>query len=154
LGTKPLRQERLTHSDTLKSQETLIRLINFKLQYPFLSIKEKTIFPMLLANAFLSQANDCKIKPRLKIGNKIYLLGHDIHHFGLRLMDMQVTEGKVKIGGNIIEASVLWKLLKHYSLILFPMALSEAIHMSKEKEKMSYGSIGFDYETKKREDTK
>jgi len=106
---------------------------------------------MLLANSYLSQANDCKIKPRIKIGNKIYLLGHDIHHFGLRLMDMKVTDGKVKISGNIINASDLWQLLKHYSLILFPMALSEAIHMSKEKEKMSYGSVGFDYETKKRE---
>lgn len=123
------------------------------MKYPFLTIKEKTVYPTLLANALLSQANDCKIKPKIKIGTKTYLLGHDIHHFGLTLMDMQVNNGKVLVSGNLVEAAILWKILKKYCLILFPMALGEAIHISREKERITYTSPGYEYETKKREES-
>ena len=103
----------MTHQDTLKAQETLLKLIAVKIQYSFLTDKEKIVLPTLLANSFLSQSNECKIKPKIKIGDRTYILGHDIHHFGLRLMDMQVNNGKIKIAGNEINASLLWKLLKH-----------------------------------------
>lgn len=141
----------MTHQDTLKAQETLLHLINFKTKYPFLTFKERIVFPTLLANAFLSQANECKIKPTLTLNGKVYLLGHDVHHFGLRLLDMKVVDGKTKINGTEIEASILWKILKKYCLILFPMALSEAIHLSKEKERAIYTTPGYEWQIGKKD---
>ena len=120
-------------------------LINLKLKYPFLVKQEKLVFPTLLANALLSQASSTGLKPLLHFDGRTYLLGSDIHNFGLRLMDMRVTNGKTKINGIEINANVLWKELKKYCLMLYPMALAEAIHMSKEKEKRAFLSPGYDF---------
>jgi hypothetical protein len=120
-------------------------LINLKLKYPFLTKGEKLVFPTLLANALLSQASSTGIKPYITIGNRVYLLGSDTHNFGLRLMDMRVTNGKTKVGGIEIDANLLWKTLKKYCLVLYPMSLAEAIHMSKEKEKRAFLSPGYDF---------
>lgn len=121
-------------------------LINRKIQYPFLTYKEKLVYPTLLANALLSQASAVGIKPTLKLNDKVYLLGHDIHHFGLRLMDMRVTNNKTKLGGVEIDANILWKTLKKYCLMLYDYALAEAIHMSKEKEKRAFVSPGYGFQ--------
>jgi hypothetical protein len=146
------RQERLSHKDTIESQEKLREFLDFKIRYPFVSQREKDAIPQILADALWSQGVMSLIKPVLKIDKKIYLLGNDVHHLGLRLIDMKVIERDkhyyTKVDGKEIEAKILWQTLKEYCLILFPKALAESLARSKEKEKRQYTPTVHDFSSR------
>ena len=141
------KQERMTYQDTVKAQDDLRDFLDFKMKYPFVTKKERKTLTRLLADAFLSQAVESGIRPRMRIGNKTCIMASNVHTFGLKLVDMDVDrEHFTRVDGVQVEARELWRVLKEYCLMLFPMALSEAIHMSREKEKKG-GRSGYEFKT-------
>jgi len=129
-----LRQDRLTYLDTLEAQEELRTYLNLKCDYPFVTKKEKNAMPRIVAHALLSQGVMSRIKPVLTVKGKTFLLGNDVHHFALRMVDIKVDkEGFTKIDDERIDARLLWHTLKDYCLVLFPKALAEGLHLSSEK---------------------
>jgi len=111
---------------------------------------EKEKFPVMLANSLLSQGPLSGIKPLVTINGKTFVLGNDIHHFGLRMADIEYQkEGNdyyTYVGGNKIKGTDLWKVLKKYCEMLFSRALAEALSKSREKEKGNRGVSFYDFD--------
>ena len=141
-----LRQDRLTFLDTMEAQEELRTYLNLKCDYPFVAKKEKEVMPKIVAQALLSQGVMSKVKPTMVIDGQTYLLGNDVHHFALRMVDLKVDEnGFTKVGDKLIDAKELWFVLKDYCLMLFPKALAEGLHLSGEKERRMYTTSAYDW---------
>jgi len=141
-----LRQDRLTFLDTLEAQDELRTYLNLKCDYPFVSKKEKTVMPKIVAQALLSQGVLSKIKPTMIIDGKTLLLGNDVHHFALRMVDLKVDKnGYTEVEGKLIDARELWIVLKDYCLMLFPKALAEGLHLSGEKERRMFTTSAYDW---------
>lgn len=136
----------MTHDDTIDSQGKLRTYFDSKIQSPFVRDEEKDLLTRLLADALLSQGVQSNIKPMIKIENKVYMLANNVHTFGLKMCDMFVDErGFTRVDGVEVDARELWKALKEYCLNLFPGALSEAISISREKEKRT-GAESYEFE--------
>ena len=104
---------------------------------------ERQIFFKLISYALMSQPAVNKITPRIKVGNKIYLLGKNIHHFAMRMME--IDSDKVILNGHTIKSVYLWKLIKHYFDQLYGLAQAEAIAKSKEMPKIEQSSKAFGF---------
>lgn len=154
-----------------------------------MTVKEKQFFPKMLAEGLLSQGPLSGIKPMLKIPfnigpphsekitYKVVILGEDIHHFGLRMLNTSsykrcsgcrvifedIKEKQCRhcgresgiyymmIDGVEIESVVLWRLLKGYCERLYSKALAEALSKSREKEKRDYSASFFDWKAGEKE---
>ena len=81
--------------------------------------------------------------PRLKVGNKIVLIGKNIHHFGIRLMEFKSEH--VTIAKQTFKLTELWKVFRDYAYELFPAAQAEALSKSKELPKSEHSIQGHDF---------
>jgi len=141
-----IRQERLTYEDTLDCQKTLIRYIEKKIQVkPYFDDGdegEKAEYFELLSRSLLGQKG-----PRIYITvNGVSIpVGSSVHHFGLNMLNVTTEKTKLIWQGReyIIESRKLWEKLLQSLLELFPDALREALHMSREltREKKLSGVV-------------
>jgi len=127
--------ERLTYQDTIEAQNTLESLIHQKMRNNAgLADWERNKFSKLIGDAFLSQGNNVTLyynKDSIKIP-----LG-PAHTFCLKLKYMQ---GKThtftyKTKKYSIQISEIWSILYKSLPTIFPSAVKEAIHISKEVPK-------------------
>lgn len=140
---------RLTHYDTLQSQKKLRKLLKEKTINPTpLSNDERIEWEQLIADSYLNWGLKCNVYHersdiRLKLGN--------LHTLALKMMDYDDTGTEISSGNKIynIELKTLWDLIYKSSLNVFPYALDEALHISKEiLEREDPGSYQFSYKKK------
>jgi len=127
------RQSRLTFLDTIESQKALLELLKKKKERNVgLSDKEEEDFPELIAFAVLSHASTpctfVNVDGRTSKWN-IYELALQLK--GLRGNIVTLTDGITK-QQYTIQIRDLWHFLEIELKHIFPYALEEAIHMSKE----------------------
>ena len=126
------KQVRLTYQDTICSQAELLTLISSKIRNNTgLSDKESEKFPKLLGDALLSQGNVPKIFYDYD-GIKIPL--GRTHTFALRMNKTQGPRQEIKYEDITTQVNIseLWGLLYDAFMNIFPSAIQEAIHISKE----------------------
>jgi len=129
---KERKQERLTYQDTINSQEELLTLLGWKIRKNVgLSDKEAKEFPKLLGDALLSQGN--KHRLYYEHGNRKIPLGC-VHTFSLKMKSIQGPQQNLNYEdlNIIVPISDLWQLLYDSYLNIFPSAIEESIHISKE----------------------
>ena len=127
------KQIRRTYDDTKKAQAKLRLLILNKIENNIgLTDYEKEIWMDLIADSFMSVGTDQKIyidKPNIRI-----FFG-TLHTFALRFLDWDTkTVFTYNKHDYVFEICILWKKLYECCLEVFPYALADAIHMSKETE--------------------
>ena len=123
----------------------MINFINGKLNgKPYIKDeKEQGEYYTLLSNSMLSQGS-LSGPLRLKIpGYGVVLLGRNIQHFAIRLMDWRSET--VRLGKHIIKTVDLWKLLLEKLYEIFPASQAEALNNSKELARKDISTPGFDY---------
>lgn len=126
-------QRRLTFLDTINSQRELLSLVRRKKDRNVsLNDKEEERFPVLLAYSILSHASTpvtfVNADGRTTKWN-IYELGLDLK--SLRGNRVILTDGQSKVRYEI-RISQLWNFFERELKHIFPFALEEAIHMSRE----------------------
>lgn len=129
-------QIRMTHRDAIRSQRQLRRLVLRKIERNVgLSRKEEEFFDEIIATALLSQGSNIKAFHVLPDGKKLYM--GTVHSFALWMCDIKGSEVTLKNYSNNYKVQIkdLWKTLYRYLIELFPLALDEAIHMSREVTK-------------------
>lgn len=127
------KQIRKTHFDTKNIQKKLRELIKNKIDNNLpLTNEEKDEWDVLIADAFLSVGTDKKVfvnRPATRIA-----FG-SAHTFALRFWDWgNPVVYKYNGGTYTFQIKELWELLYDCCLELFPYALADAVHMSKESE--------------------
>ena len=122
----------------------MINYINGKIKgEPYLtSAEEKGEYFTALSNSLLSQGA-MSSAPRLKVGNQIVLLGKNLQHFAIRLMDIDTDT--VMINKKVIKTVDLWILLLDIMYEIFPAAQAEALSKSKELPKSEHTIQGHDF---------
>lgn len=141
------RQIRKTHQDTKVAQNKMRNIIKNKINNnSILSPDEYNEWVDLVADSFLSIGVDKKVyydKPEIRI-----CFG-SAHTFALRFIDwknpVEYVYNKKKYVFNIKE---LWGILYENCLELFPYALADAVHMSKESEEYEKWE-GYEFTSKK-----
>ena len=137
------KQLRRTHYDTQICQKKLRNIVKEKIKKnEKLTEEECKKWNELTANSFLSVGMDKTVyldTPTLKI-----CFG-SVHTFALRFLDwgnpVVFTYQERKC---TFEIKCLWKLLYEHCLELFPLALADAIRMSREsEEREKWDSYGF-----------
>lgn len=129
-------QIRMTHRDAIRSQKQLRHLVIRKIERNVgLSRKEEEFFDELVATALLSQGSRVKAYHMLPDGRKLYM--GTVHSFALWMCDLKGSEVTLRNYDRIYKVQIknLWKTLYKYFIELFPIALDEAIHMSREVTK-------------------
>lgn len=127
------KQLRRTFDDTKTAQKQLRELILNKIENKnSLTPEEKNIWMDLIANSFLSVGVDQKIyieTPNIRI-----CFG-TLHTFALRFLDWDSKVVYTYQKHNYsFDIETLWEKLYSCCLEIFPYALSDALHMSKETE--------------------
>lgn len=125
-------QIRLTHADCINRQDELMELLQRKIDRNVgLNHEEREDFPDLIANALLSQG---WIDSYQSISDGTQIPMGPVHSFALRMKDLQGPKIKLKFFNKeyIVNISDLWKTLYDYFIRLFPRALEEALHVSRE----------------------
>lgn len=125
-------QIRLTHADCINRQDELMELLQRKINRNVgLNHEEKEDFPDLIANALFSQGwinayHSVYDGTRIPMGS--------VHSFALRMKELQGPNIKLKFFNKeyVVNISDLWKTLYDYLIRLFPRALEEALHVSRE----------------------
>lgn len=127
------RQSRLTFLDTIESQKTLLELVKRKkTRNVGLNDEEEEDFPQLVALSVLSHASTPCIflnKDGRTTQWNIYELALQIK--GLRGKYVTLIDGTTR-QKYTIEIRDLWSFMEIELKHIFPYALEEAIHMSKE----------------------
>jgi len=126
------RQDRLTYRDTIDSQQELSTLLGWKIRKNCgLSDDESKNFPKLLGDALLSQGN--KHKVYYNYHNTKVPLGKT-HTFALRMKSIQGPKQKIKYDAMeiTVKISELWQVLLDSFMQIFPSAIEESIHISRE----------------------
>ena len=125
------RQDRLTFEDTIKAQKELLPFVRDKKKTGNpLSPEEKETFPEKLAYALMSQG---QAKVFYEYNTLRIPLG-TVHTLGLKMLDVKDKQVVISYnqGKYTLETKKLWELLYINFMTVFPRALEEAIHMSKE----------------------
>lgn len=157
---KDLSQQRLTLEDALRSQMELLRFVRHQIDtepHYLQSEDERQQFFQLLSFALLSQGST-SMAPRTPIKNskgmiiRVILLGNDIHHFALKLMDVTTSHSKITTpsGPYPFETKALWKVLYGYLVELFSKSQAEALARSKERELFEKGTVDYKFDSKDR----
>ena len=128
------KQLRRTFDDTKNAQKQLREMVLSKIKNPTcLTIEEQQKWIELIADSFLSVGIDKKVfidKPNIRIsfGN--------LHTFALRFLDWdERVVFNYKNQDYQFPIKTLWEILYDGCLEVFPYALADALHMSKETEK-------------------
>jgi len=150
-----LRQLRMTLEDCKSCQMELLRIVQKMIDSEPHYIKngeERLNFFHLLSGALLSQGPLSGVLPRFKVHGGELILGSDIHHFALKMMDLRSNVATIKdrLGKFDIEAKDLWKALYSYLVSLMDKAQAEALGKSKERELYSEVTQDFKFESKKK----
>jgi hypothetical protein len=127
------RQIRKTHQDTKTAQNKMRNIIKNKIYNDTTLIPEEyNEWVDLVADSLLSVGVDKKVyydKPEVRI-----CFG-SVHTFALRFIDWKNPVHFVYNKKEyVFQIKTLWMLLYENCLELFPYALADAIHMSKESE--------------------
>ena len=125
------RQDRLTFEDTIKAQRELLPFIREKKKSGSpLSVSEKEMFPERLAYALMSQGQS---KVFYDFNSLRIPLG-TVHSLGLKMLDVEGDEVVIDYNQDkyTLKTKYLWEILYNAFMAIFPKALEEAIHMSKE----------------------
>jgi len=111
--------------------------------------EEKSKFFDLLALALLSQGPMSGVKIRIKAYDKIFEPAHDLHHFGLLLMDINQPTVTLSDSGKKypFDTIILWKLFRSKLKEIISLALSEAMKRSKEIPKGEQQSQAFTFKS-------
>jgi len=125
-------QIRLTHADCINRQNELMDLLQKKMDRNVrFNHEEREDFPDLIANALFSQGwidsyHSVSDGTRIPLG--------PVHSFALRMKDLQGPKVRLKFFNKeyVVDISDLWKTLYDYLIRLFPRALEEALHVSRE----------------------
>ena len=137
------KQLRKTHYDTQICQKKLRNIVKEKIEKnEKLTEEECKGWDELIANSFLSVGMDKTVyydTPTLRI-----CFG-SAHTFALRFLDWgNPAVFKYEKQKYRFEIKCLWELLYEHCLELFPLALADAIRMSKEsEEREKWDSYGF-----------
>lgn len=140
-------QIRRTHKDTKNAQKKMRNMIQNKIfNNEILKPTEYDEWIDLVADAFLSIGIDKKVyynKPTVRI-----CFG-TVHTFALRFIDWKnPAEYVYDKNKYVFDIKELWELLYENCLELFPFALADAIHMSKESEEREKWS-SYEFSSKK-----
>lgn len=141
------KQIRKTREDTIYAQNELRQLINRKIKSNGgLNSFEKGRWMRLLADALVSWGKTTKVYYDMP-GTRIPL--GSVHTFGLKFLDWD-NPVDIEHDGIVYRFQIcaLWRTLYKYVLIVFPMAIDEALHISKESEEYEPWS-GFDFSSRK-----
>lgn len=125
-------QIRLTHADCINRQNQLMRLLKRKIERNVgLSHEEAEYFPEMVANSLLSHGF-INAYHTLSNGTKIPM--GSVHTFALRMLDLRGSKVTLSLFNKkyIINISDLWRTLYNYFIRLFPFALEESLHISRE----------------------
>jgi len=125
-------QIRLTHADCINRQNELMELLQRKINRNVgLNYEERENFPDLIANALYSQG---WINAYHSVYDGTRIPMGPVHSFALRMKEIKGPKIKVKFFNKeyIVNISDLWKTLYDYLIRLFPRALEEALHVSRE----------------------
>ena len=127
------RQSRLTFLDTIESQTTLLELLKRKKERNVgLSDKEEEDFPQLIALSILSHAST----PCTFVNSDGRITRWNIYELALQLKSLRGKQVTLIDGTTqqryAVEIKDLWSFLERELKHIFPYALEEAIHMSKE----------------------
>ncbi len=129
-------QIRMTHRDAIRSQKQLRILVLRKIERNVgLSRREEEFFDEVVATSLLSQGSYVKAFFILPDMRKLYM--GSVHSFALWMRDLKGSEVKLRNYDKVykVEIKDLWRTLYKYFIELFPLALDEAIHMSREVTK-------------------
>jgi len=129
-------QIRMTHRDAIRSQKQLRLLVLRKIERNVgLSRREEEFFDEVVATSLLSQGS--YVKAFFVLPDKRKLFMGSVHSFALWMRDLKGSEVKLRNYDKIYKVGIrdLWRTLYKYFIELFPLALDEAIHMSREVTK-------------------
>ena len=136
------KQLRKTRFDSLNAQKRMRKIVLDKIQHntPLASC-EKDDWMDIVADALLTWGKNIKAYVK-KQGVRIPL--GSVHTFALYFLDWDNPVPLEHMGDKYkCEIKELWELLYKYMLEIFPYALDEALHISKEdeerEERSSYG---------------
>ena len=127
---------RLTVSDTIHAQGELLKLIQHKIKVNAgLSFKEEEGFPSLISSALLSMGQR-RIHYTAKKDKREIPLG-SLHTMLLKMIGIKGEKVTLTYFNDTYEIplSDLWIVLRDGCYTLFPLALQEAIHISREMPK-------------------
>lgn len=125
-------QIRLTHADCISKQNQLMKMLKRKIERNVgLSNEEAEYFPELVANSLLSHGFILAYHA-LPDGSKIPM--GSVHTFALRMIDLRGPKVTLSFFNKkyTINISDLWRTLYDYFIRLFPFALEESLHISRE----------------------
>lgn len=125
-------QIRLTHADCINRQDELMELLQRKINRNVgLNHEEREYFPDLLANALYSQG---WINAYHSVYDGTRIPMGPVHSFALRMKELRGSTVQLIFFNKtyIVNISDLWKTLYDYFIRLFPRALEEALHVSRE----------------------
>ena len=156
-----LQQQRLTLEDAMKAQMELLRFVRRQIDtepHYITSEEEKEQYFQLLSMALLSQGPMGGVQPRAKWKNKDgmvmgeIILGSDVHHFGLKLMDVRKTPTYLitSTGKHLFRTITLWKILYGYLMELVSKAQAEALSRSKERELFEHETADYKFDAHQR----
>lgn len=125
-------QIRLTHADCINRQDELLELLQRKINRNIgFNHEERENFSDLIANALYSQGwidayHSVYDGTRIPMGS--------VHSFALRMKELRGSKIRLKFFNKeyIVDISDLWRTLYEYLIRLFPRALEEALHVSRE----------------------
>jgi len=108
--------------------ELLQRKINRNVCFNY---EEREDFPDLIANALYSQG---WIEAYHSVYDGTRIPMGSVHSFALRMKELKGQKVKLKFFYKeyMVDISDLWKTLYEYLIRLFPRALEEALHVSRE----------------------
>lgn len=127
---------RLTVADTLHSQSELLKLIQRKIKNNVgLTFQEEENFPSLISSALLSMGQRAIYYTTTKDKREIPL--GSLHSMMLRMIGLKGDKVKLTYFNDMYEIPIneLWIVLRDGCFTLFPLALQEAIHISREMPK-------------------
>ena len=150
-----LRQQRMTLEDCKSCQLELMGIVRKMIDDEPHYIKGEQArlnYFHLLSGALLSQGPLSGICPRYKVSSGEVVLGADIHHFAIKMMDLKsnVAIIKDKLGKFKIDSKDLWKALYSYLVTLMDKAQAEALGKSKEREVYGETTQDFKFDSKKK----
>jgi hypothetical protein len=129
-------QIRKTHDDVLRQQHTMRELVKKKINNnDVLHHNEYETWMRTVSYALMSWGKNTKAFYETPL--HCFHLG-SVHTFALRFLDWDNPIVLLSNGCKKkykVEIKMLWSVLYEYMMQVFPLALDEAIHMSKESEK-------------------
>lgn len=141
------KQLRKTHYDTQTCQKKLRNIVKEKIEKnTILTDRECVEWDELIANSLLSEG----VKKQVYYDTPVLRICFgSVHTFALRFLDWG-DPAIFRYNGEGYKFSIktLWELLYEHLLTLFPFALGDAVHMSKESEERDQWD-SYDFSSKK-----